>query len=68
MTEMNIIPNKIPIQIWEIKQYEDIILFVLGVYGPMRREEFINSSEKGITNRMNKNTFHKWAKKLKSKK
>ncbi|NVM35482.1 MAG: hypothetical protein HWN81_07790 [Candidatus Lokiarchaeota archaeon] len=64
---MNNIPDKIPIQIWEIKQYEDIILFVLGVYGPMRREEFINSSEKGITNRMNKNTFHKWAKKLKSK-
>ena len=67
MAEMNIIPDKIPIQIWEIKQYEDIILFVLGVYGPMKREEFINSSEKGITNRMNKNTFHKWAKKLKSK-
>ena len=67
MAKMNIIPDKIPIQIWEIKQYEDIILFVLGVYGPMRREEFINSSEKGITNRMNKNTFHKWAKKLKSK-
>ncbi len=67
MAEMNIIPNKIPIQIWEIKQYEDIILYALSVYGPMRREEFINSSEKGITNRMNKNTFHKWAKKLKNK-
>lgn len=67
MTKRNIIPNKIPIQIWEIKQYQDVILYALGVYGPMRREEFINSSEKGITNRMNKNTFHKWAKKLKSK-
>ncbi|MFX1364653.1 MAG: tetratricopeptide repeat protein [Promethearchaeota archaeon] len=67
MAEMNIIPYKIPVQIWENKKYEDAILYILGVYGPMRREEFINSSEKGISNRMNKNTFHKWARKLKSK-
>lgn len=67
MTKMNIIPSKIPFQIWEKKQYDDIILYALGAYGAMKREEFINNSEKGISNRMNKNTFHKWTKKLKSK-
>lgn len=67
MAKINIIPEKIPNQFLERNQYEDIILYALGVYGPLKREEFINNKDKGINNRMNKNTFHKWAKKLKNK-
>lgn len=66
MTKINIIPEKIPQQLWENDQYETIILYALGVYGPLKREEFINNRDKGISNRMNKNTFHKWAKRLKN--
>ncbi|KKN31367.1 hypothetical protein LCGC14_0824680 [marine sediment metagenome] len=66
MTKIYIIPEKIPNHFWERDQYEDIILYALGVYGPLKREEFINNNDKGIKNRMNKNTFHKWAKKLKN--
>ncbi|MFW9877728.1 MAG: tetratricopeptide repeat protein [Candidatus Thorarchaeota archaeon] len=67
MTKINIIPEKVPNRLWNRTQYETIILYALGIYGPMKREEFINNKEKGIHNRMNKNTFHKWAKKLKIK-
>ncbi len=66
MTKINIIPEKIPHQFWERNQYQDIILYALGIHGPLKREEFINNRDRGISNRMNKNTFHKWAKKLKS--
>jgi len=59
----NIIPNNIPLQIWEEKRYTDIILYALGAFGPLEREEFINKPEK--SNRMNKNTFHKWVRELK---
>jgi len=61
----NIIPEKVPDQIWNAKRYEDIILYTLGDYGPLEREEFINDSEKSINDRMNKNTFYKWVKLLK---
>ncbi len=67
MAKINIIPEKIPNQFIERNQYEDIILYALSLYGPLKREEFINNKDKGIINRMNKNTFHKWAKKLKNK-
>ncbi len=59
----NIIPNDIPLQIWEEKRFEDIILYALGTFGPLEREEFINEPEN--SNRMNKNTFHKWVRVLK---
>jgi len=59
----NIIPKDIPLQIWEGKRFEDIILYALGTFGPLEREEFINEPEN--PNRMNKNTFHKWVKELK---
>ncbi len=59
----NIIPKEIPLQIWEEKRFEDIILYALGTFGPLEREEFINEPEN--SNRMNKNTFHKWVKELK---
>ena len=66
MTKINLIPDKIPEQIWERKHISDVILYVLGMYGSLKREEFINNREKGISNRIDKNTFHKWAKKLKT--
>ncbi|KKN07300.1 hypothetical protein LCGC14_1068550 [marine sediment metagenome] len=59
----NIIPNEIPPQIWGERRYEDIILYALGNFGALEREEFINGPEN--PNRMNKNTFHKWVKVLK---
>ncbi len=59
----NIIPNDIPPQIWEEKRFENIILYALGTFGPLEREEFINEPEN--SNRMNKNTFHKWVRVLK---
>ena len=65
MNQESILPNKIPSEILEKKEYRDIILYAIGVFGPLGREEFINNSEKGITEKMNKNTFHKWAKFLK---
>ena len=46
----------------------DVILYALGLYGPMKREEFINNKDGGINNRMDKNTFHPWAKRLKKRK
>jgi hypothetical protein len=67
VTKINIIPDKIPKQIWENKHISDAILYALGVYGSLKREEFINNREKGIIDRMDKNTFHKWAKRLKNR-
>lgn len=65
MTQNDVIPGKIPLEIWSERRYEDIILYALGHFGPLEREMFINDPENSIENRMNKNTFHKWAKLLK---
>lgn len=65
MSSKDTIPNEIPSQ---IKNYDDIILYALGSFGPLERENFINDPQKSIKNRMNKNTFHKWAKELKKNK
>ncbi|MFW9865203.1 MAG: hypothetical protein ACFFEN_03820 [Candidatus Thorarchaeota archaeon] len=64
MSKTNIIPKKIPNELWNGKDYSDIILYALGRFGPMEREIFINDPPE-IQDRMNKNTFHKWAKVLK---
>ncbi len=61
MSLRNVIPDEIPSQ---IKNYDDIILYALGAIGPLERDLFINHPENDITDRMNKNTFHKWAKEL----
>ena len=66
MSEKNIIPNQIPKHIWDERRFDDIILYTLGSTGSCEREIFINDAENGINDRMNKNTFHKWAKELKS--
>lgn len=67
MAQSNIIPDEVPKEIWKERKFDDIILYALGVFGPLEREVFINISgdTKKINNRMNKNTFHKWAKELK---
>ena len=69
MEEGNIIPDKIPPKIWNRKIYDDIILYALNAFGPLPRPIFINGKIDGkeITNRMNKNTFHLHAKRLKKK-
>lgn len=66
MNQKNIIPDKLPFEIWNNANKDLIILYALGRFGPLEREIFINSPDpyNSITNRMNKNTFHKWAKEL----
>ena len=66
MSEITIIPNRIPSEIMKGKKYEDIILYALSAFGPLEREIFINVPEV-VTDRMNRNTFHKWAKDLRLK-
>jgi len=58
MNEINKIVQ-IPLEIRLEKKADDIILYTLAYFGPLMREEFIN--EPGSTNRINKNTFHKYA-------
>ena len=60
----DLIPNKIPKKIWKRREYDDIILYALNTFGPLPRPVFINNEQ--ITNRMNKNTFHDHAKRLKN--
>lgn len=64
MSSRNIIPDKIPPKIWKNRMgdIDDIILYALNSYSPMSRVEFISDDN---TKRMNKNTFHKYAKELK---
>ncbi len=66
MSQEDIIPNQIPAELMIEKRYNDIILYVLSAFGPLERSEFINSPDNNITKRMNKNTFYKWIKELKS--
>ena len=46
----------------ERESNEDLILFALGFYNSLKREEFINDNDK--LRRINKNTFHKYVKEL----
>ena len=66
MSFRNIIPAKIPPDIWNngMGEIDDIILFALGSYSPIARSEFITDNK---IRRMNKNTFHNHAKELKKK-
>lgn len=64
MSQKNIIPNQIPLELIRAKNFDDIILYALSAFGPIERSSFINNSEKKIYDRMNKNTFQKWAKEL----
>ncbi|KKM92460.1 hypothetical protein LCGC14_1218230 [marine sediment metagenome] len=66
MSLRNIIPDKIHPEVWKNRMgdIDDIILYALNSFSPMSRAEFI-SDEK--TRRMNKNTFHKHAKELKTR-
>ena len=66
MSQEDIIPNQIPAELMIEKRYNDIILYALSAFGPLERSEFINSPDNNINKRMNKNTFYKWIKELKS--
>ncbi len=57
MVKISIIPDKIPKVIWNKKDYEEIILYALGAFGPLETKEFINKPEELITNRIDKDIF-----------
>ncbi|MFX1344802.1 MAG: long-chain-acyl-CoA synthetase [Promethearchaeota archaeon] len=62
------IPYKIPEPILvnlEKENYDKIILFALGVFGPHKMKELINNPKNSIENRMNKVLFSQWVEKLK---
>ncbi len=68
MTLINTIPHKIPKQLLkklEKREYDDIILFALGIYGPHEQNELVNSPENAIFNRMDREIFIQSARKLK---
>ena len=67
MTQLYTIPYKIP---WEIlkkketKDYDEIILFSLGIFGPHKLDELINDPSKSIINRLDKELFVQTANEL----
>ena len=67
MAKFNTIPDRLPEQILNnLKEgeYDDVILFTLAVFGPHRFDEFVNSPNNSIENRMDENLFHKSAEQL----
>ena len=60
-----VIPNKIPRQILKKNNYDEIILFTLGIFGPQKREVFINNRDKYIFNRIDEKIFQHWIEILK---
>ena len=62
-TIRNILPHKIPEKLWLSKDYANIILYALGVYGPIYQQEFVNRGN--ITNRIPEKTFYNNIKHLK---
>ncbi|MFW9880785.1 MAG: AMP-binding protein, partial [Candidatus Thorarchaeota archaeon] len=62
------IPYKIPETILvnlEKRNYDKIILFALGVFGPHKMKELINDPKNSIENKLDKALFSQWAEKLK---
>lgn len=64
MSEMDIIPNKIPKILWKSKNYDDIILFALAAFGSLEVKEFLNDPKNNIMNKINKTEFEKSIQKL----
>ncbi len=65
------IPTKIPKTLLrQIKkeQYSNLILYVLGVFGPHKKKDLVNDPKIPITNRMDEKVFQKWISKLKDDK
>ncbi|MHA1488055.1 MAG: AMP-binding protein, partial [Promethearchaeota archaeon] len=66
---INTIPVKIPKRIMRDKKedkYDNIILFVLAVYGPHKLQEFLNDHKNSIVDRLEKKVFDRWTKALKT--
>ncbi|MHA1350768.1 MAG: hypothetical protein ACTSPZ_08055, partial [Promethearchaeota archaeon] len=66
---INTIPAKIPKRILRDKKedkYDNIILFVLAVYGPHKLQEFVNDPKNSIVDRLDEKVFYKWIKSLKT--
>jgi len=62
-TIRDIIPHKIPKKLWNSRDYNIIILYALGIYGPMYQQEFVNRGN--ITDKITERTFYNHIKKLK---
>ncbi len=63
MTIFNTVPDKLPQQVLDNlkeERYDDVILFILAIFGPHRLEELVNDPSKSIDNRMDEKLFHKW--------
>ena len=66
---INTIPAKIPKRILRDKKedkYDNIILFVLAVYGPHKLQEFLNDHKNSIVDRLDEKVFDKWIEALKT--
>lgn len=61
-TIRNILPHKIPEKLWLSKDYSNIILYTLDVYGPMYQQEFV--SRGSITDKIPEKTFYNHIKQL----
>ena len=62
MTIFNTVPDKLPQQVLDNlkeERYDDVILFILAIFGPHRLEELVNDPSKSIDNRMDEKLFHK---------
>ena len=67
MTRVNTIPHKIPKKILkkiETKEYDEIILFTLSVFGPHKLDELINDPSKNVNNRLDRELFLQTAEEL----
>ena len=65
------IPRKIPktlLRQLKKEKYDDLILYVLGVFGSHKKKELVNDPKIPITNRMDEKVFQKWTSKLKDDK
>ncbi len=61
------IPTKIPkslLRDLKKEKYDNLILFVLAVYGPHKKKELVNDPNIPITNRMDEKVFQEWTSKL----
>ena len=67
MTQISTIPYKIPKEILrnlKNNDYDEIILFSLGIHGPHKLIELINNPSEDIANRIDKDLFNKIAEKV----
>jgi len=64
-TMRNLLPKKIPDKLMLSKDYSNIILYALDIFGPMVQQEFVNRGM--ITDKIPEKTFYNHIKQLKKK-